>query len=219
MKTILTGCAIFLLLPFLYANSVDLKAGMIIKTSVTVNPNTYYLNAPADLKQSLLIIEGNDITVDFNHALIQGSNDKTRPDEFYGLAILIKKGSRNIVIKNAVIHGFKVAILADSVQNLSISNCDLSYNWRQHLQSNREREDISDWMSYHKNENNEWLRYGAAIYLSNCKQAIISSNIVTGGQCALLMTNCEKAEVMDNNFSFNSGIGIGLYRSSNNKIY
>jgi parallel beta-helix repeat protein len=219
MKAILTGCAFFLFLPFLYANSVDLKAGMIITTSITVNPNNYYLNAPADLKQSLLIIDGNNITVDFNHALIQGSNDKTRPNEFYGLAIRIKKGSRNIVIKNAVIHGFKVAILADSVQNLTITNCDLSYNWRQHLQSNREREDISDWMSYHKNENDEWLRYGAAIYLKNCKQATISNNIVTGGQCALMMTGCEKTEVTDNNFSFNSGIGIGMYRSSNNKIY
>ena len=219
MKTIVTGCFLLLFFPVLYANSVDLKAGMVIKTSVTVNPNTYYLNAPADPKQSLLIIDGNDITVDFNRAVIQGSNDKTRPDEFYGLAILVKRGSKNIIIKNAAIHGFKIAILADSVQNLSIINCDLSYNWRQHLQSNREREDISDWMSYHKNEKDEWLRYGAAIYLKNCKQVVISNNIVTGGQCALMMTSCEKTEVTDNNFSFNSGLGIGLYRSSNNKIY
>jgi parallel beta-helix repeat protein len=138
---------------------------------------------------------------------------------FTGLSILVKKGSKNITIKNAEIHGYKVAILADSVKNITIDNCDLSYNWRQHLQSNREREDISDWMSYHKNENDEWLRYGAAIYLKNCSQSFITNNIVTGGQCALMMTRCEKIQVNDNNFSFNSGIGIGLYRSSNNKIY
>ncbi len=219
MKITLTACCLFFLFSSLYAQQVDLTAGMIIKTSVTINPNNYHLNAPAGLKQSLLVIDGNNITVDFNHAVLQGSNDKTMPDEFYGVSILVKKGSRNIVIKNAVIHGYKIAILADSIQNLTIDNCDLSYNWRQHLQSNREREDISDWMSYHKNEHNEWLRYGAAIYLKNCNQAVISNNTVTGGQCGLMMTKCEKAQVMDNNFSFNSGIGIGLYRSSNNKVY
>ena len=219
MKPVFTFCCTLFISSFLHANTIDLKAGMIIKTSVTITPTIYYLNATADLKQSLLIIDGNNITVDFNHSVLQGSNDKTRPDEFYGLSLLIKKGSKNIIIKNAVIHGYKVAILADSVENLTIDNCDLSYNWRQHLKSNREREDVSDWMSYHKNENDEWLRYGAAIYLKNCNKAIISNNTVTGGQCALMMTKCEKAEVTDNNFSFNSGIGIGLYRSSNNKIY
>ena len=219
MKGPLIVCLLLFLYSSQYAQPVDLKAGMVIKSSVTIKQTRYFLNAPADLKTPLLIIEGNDITVDFNHAVLQGSNDKTRPDEFYGLSILIKKGSKNIVIKNAEIHGYKVAILADSVKNLTIDNCDLSYNWRQHLQSNREREDISDWMSYHKNEHDEWLRYGAAIYLEKCTQAVITNNIVTGGQCALLMTLCEKAQVNDNNFSFNSGIGIGLYRSSNNKIY
>ena len=219
MKGFLSFLSIFCFLHSLYANTIDLKAGMVIKTSVTINTNTFYLNAPAGLQQPLIMIDGNDITVDFNNAVLQGSNDKNKPDEMYGLAVLITKGSKNIVLKNANIHGYKVAILADSVSNLTINNCDLSYNWRQHLQSNREREDVSDWMSYHKNEKDEWLRYGAAIYLKNCIQPIITNNTVTSGQCALMITRCEKAEVYDNNFSFNSGIGIGLYRSSNNHIY
>ncbi len=219
MKSILIFICILFSASFLYANSVDLKAGMVIKTSVIVNANIYQLNASANIKEPLLVIDGNDITVDFNHSILQGSNDKVRPDEFYGLSVLIKKGSHNIVIKNAVVHGYKVAILADSVSGLTIDNCDLSYNYRQHLLSNREHEDESDWMSYHHNENDEWLRYGAAIYLKNCSKAFITNNMVTGGQCALMMTQCEKTEVADNNFSFNSGIGIGLYRSSNNKVY
>jgi len=220
MKGLFTASLGLLLLPFsLLANSVELTSGMVIKTSVTIQPRTYTLAAFADLKKPSLVIEGNNITVDFNKAVLQGSADKSRPDEFYGLAILVKKGSKNITIKNAFIHGFKVAILADSVENLTIDHCDLSYNWRQHLQSNREREDISDWMSYHHNEKEEWLRYGAAIYLVNCRSAVISNNLVTGGQCALMMTRCEKASVWDNDFSFNSGIGIGLYRSSHNQFY
>lgn len=214
-------CLCFLFIGFISNASptIRLQAGLIIKESVTISREHYALNAKANMGEALIIIDGKDIVVDFNQAVLQGSNDKTRPDEFYGLSLLIKKGSKNITIKNAAIHGFKVAILADSIENLTIDNCDLSYNWRQHLQSNREREDISDWMSYHKNENGEWLRYGAAIYLQNCRKVTISNNIVTGGQCALMMTKTELAEVYDNDFSFNSAIGIGMYRSSHNKIY
>ncbi|MEK7200063.1 MAG: right-handed parallel beta-helix repeat-containing protein, partial [Bacteroidota bacterium] len=219
MKVILAIFGIPGIFSFAFANPIDLKPGMTITSSVTVNPKTYYLNGNADPGKPVIIIDGHDITVDFSRSVLRGSNDKSRPDEMYGLSILIKKGSKNITIKNAIIHGYKVGILADSIENLTIDHCDLSYNWSRHLQSNREREDISDWMSYHKNEQDEWLRYGAAIYLKNCTKAIITNNMVTGGQCALMMTGTEKTVVYDNDFSFNSGIGIGLYRSSNNTIY
>ena len=201
------------------AADTRLEAGMTIRQSIVVSRDAYMLNAGNSLDQTLIEIAGNDIVVDFNQAILQGSNDKNRPDEFYGLAIRIRKGSRNITIKNARVHGYKIAILADSVENLVIDHCDLSYNWRQHLKSNRESEDTSDWMSFHHNENKEWMRYGAAIYLENCKKTLISNNTVTGGQCALMMTRCTEAQVFDNDLSFNSGIGIGLYRSSHNTIY
>ena len=202
-----------------YANTLDLRKGMIIRESATITRNTYNVNADTSIRKPLIIIDGNNITIDFNQAVIQGSNDKTNPDEFYGLSILIKKGCRNITLKNVFIHGFKIGIMADGVAGLTIDNCDLSYNWRQRLLSTREKENEEDWMSYHHNENDEWLRYGAAIYLKNCTKSIITNNAVTGGQCALMMTRCEKSEIRDNNFSFNSGIGIGLYRSTYNKIY
>ncbi len=209
----------FACLQFSAAADIRFQPGMVIRESVTITRDHYTLNAKPSFTDALIEIEGNNIEVDCNQAILQGSNDKSRPDEFYGLAIRIRKGSKNITIKNAIVRGYKIAILADSVENLIIDHCDLSYNWRQQLKSNLEREDISDWMSFHKNENDEWMRYGAALYLKNCKKAIITNNIVTGGQCALLMTRCDNAEVYDNNFSFNSGIGIGMYRSSNNKIY
>ena len=202
-----------------YANTLDLRKGMIIRESATITRNTYNVNADTSIRKPLIIIDGNNITIDFNQAVIQGSNDKTNPDEFYGLSILIKNGCRNITLKNVFIHGFKIGIMADGVAGLTIDNCDLSYNWRQRLLSTREKENEEDWMSYHHNENDEWLRYGAAIYLKNCTKSIITNNAVTGGQCALMMTRCEKSEIRDNNFSFNSGIGIGLYRSTYNKIY
>ena len=109
-------------------------------------------------------------------------------------------------------------MLARNVEKLTLDNCDLSYNYRQHLNSTQEKEDISDWMSYHHNEKDEWLRYGAAIYLRNCNSAIITNCKVTGGQNALMMMECNNGKIYNNDFSFNSGIGIGMYRCNGNEV-
>jgi parallel beta-helix repeat protein len=73
-------------------------------------------------------------------------------------------------------------------------------------------------MSYHQNEKDEWLRYGAGIYLRGCDSVRIENCRVTGGQNALMMMECNYGKVVNNDFSFNSGIGIGLYRSSHHLI-
>ncbi len=200
-----------------FATDIPITKGMVITKSVKIIKNKYAINGYDSLKQSVIIIEGNNITIDFNGAELKGSNDKNYPNEFYGTAIIIK-GGKNIVLKNANIHGFKVAVMGRNVENLTIQNCDFSYNYRQKLHSNRLREDVSDWMSYHNNENDEWLRYGAGIYLRNCNKATIRDNRITGGQNGLLMTGCNDGMVYNNNFSFNSALGIGMYRSNRNKI-
>src|SRR4030095_954522 len=166
---------------------------------------------------ALIIIEGNNITVDFNNAVLKGSNLKKNPDEFFGVAILIRSGN-NITIKNLKARGYKVALMASSITNLSIENCDFSYNYRQHLNSTQEKEDVSDWLSHHQNEKDEWLRYGAAMYLRDCESVVIKNTKVTGGQNALMMTNCNKGKIYNNDFSFNSGLGIAMFRSSFNTI-
>jgi parallel beta-helix repeat protein len=209
----------FSYLDLIAAPVVRLQKGMVIAESVTISRETYYLDPDTSLRIPLVIITGKNITVDFNNCMLQGSNGDKLPNEFYGLAVMIQKGSSNIVIKNANIHGYKIALMADSVIDLRVENCNLSYNYRQHLHSNWKREDVSDWMSYHHNEHDEWMRYGAGIYLKDCRHATIKNNLINNGQCGLMMMRCDSNEIYSNNFSFNSAIGIGLYRSSYNKIY
>lgn len=194
-----------------------LTKGLKITRSLKVKKQTYRLDAPLSMEGSVIIIEGNDITVDFNNSVLKGSNAKKNPDDFFGVAILIKEG-KNITIKNLKAKGYKVAVLARDVSNLTIDNCDFSYNYRQHLNSTQEKEDISDWLSHHQNEKDEWLRYGAAMYFRNCDSMVIRNTKVTGGQNALMMTNCNYGKIYNNDFSFNSGLGIGMYRSSYNTI-
>ncbi|HVV56281.1 MAG TPA: hypothetical protein VHC47_13190, partial [Mucilaginibacter sp.] len=60
-----------------------------------------------DSLSKAIIIEGNNITVDFNDAVINGTNNPAEPDKFNGTCIFIKSGS-NITLKNLGIKGFKV---------------------------------------------------------------------------------------------------------------
>ena len=200
------------------------SVGLHIKKSILVAPGHYSLptkDTNSIQKQGgVIIIEGKNIVLDLAGVVLDGAGNKPlfAPNQFTGIAIEIKAGSSHITIKNATIKGYKIGIKADSVEALTIDNCDLSYNYRDALKSNFEKENEDDWMSFHQNEKDEWMRYGAGIYIKNCKGATITNNTVTNGQCGLMLTSCNDALVTDNNFSFNSGIGIGLYKSSYNNI-
>jgi hypothetical protein len=202
---------------FSRAQQITLKKGMTITRSATIKKGIYQLDGFDGLNGAVVVIEGNNITVDFNNAVLKGSTRKRHPDEFFGIAVQIKSG-KNITIKNLTAKGYKLALMARNIDGLTIENCDFSFNYRQHLNSTREKEDISDWMSYHQNENDEWLRYGAAMYLRRCHNAIVSNCKVTGGQNALMMVECNNGMIYNNDFSFNSGIGLGMYKCNFNKV-
>ncbi len=205
------------LLPFSYSQKmIELTKGLVIKESCSIKANVYKINSDS-LKAPVLTIQGDNITIDFSGATLWGSGDKNFPNEFEGLGILIKN-SKNVTIKNLNARGFKVALMAEGVDSLKIFDADFSYNYRQKLYSTRERENFADWMSYHQNEKDEWLRYGAAIYLKNCHQAVVRDVRISSGQNGILLTNCNNGTFYNNNISYNSGIGIGLYRAKNNRI-
>ncbi|MEO6039171.1 MAG: right-handed parallel beta-helix repeat-containing protein, partial [Saprospiraceae bacterium] len=205
---------------------IVLSKGLIIKQSCRVKPQTYLLAGnPADrfeppvkpaLALAVITIAGDHLTVDFQNAELRGTTNPARPDEFYGLAIRIK--GRHITLKNARASGYKIALLAEASDSLSLENCDFSYNYRPRLLSTPEQENEADWLSYHHNEQHEWMRYGAGIYLDGCLHATIKGCHITGGQNALLMVGCSDGKVYNNYFQFNSGLGIGLYRSRRNRL-
>jgi len=217
VKRILTIFLLLLSIKNLSAQEKILVKGMKITQTTKIKKAIYKIDGTNNSERSVILIEGNNITVDFNSSTLKGSNAKKWPDEFIGIAVMIVN-SKNVTIKNLKAKGYKIALLARNTEGLTIDNCDFSYNYRQHLSSTQEKEDVSDWMSYHHNEKDEWLRYGAALYLRNCNGATIRNCKITGGQNALMMTECNEGMIYNNDFSFNSGIGIGMYRCNRNKV-
>ena len=200
------------------SQEVVLKKGMVIRKSMKIQKAMYDFNGADSIGGSSgIVIEGDNIVIDFRNATLRGNKKNNRPDLFTGYAVVIRNG-KNITIRNLNAKGYKIALIAKNIESLTIENCDFSYNYRSRLNSTQLKEDISDWMSYHQNEKEEWLRYGAAIYLSQCNKALVKNCRVTGGQNGLMLTNCNNGLFYNNDFSFNSGIGIGMYRSGNNRV-
>ena len=190
---------------------------MVITRSTRLRPGTYRLPAPGHPDSALIIVRGDSLTLDLTGVILEGMPPMSDPDQASGVAIRVE-GGRNVRIVGARIRGYKIGILARGTRGIEIRGSDLSHNWKPRLFSLVEHESLVDWLSFHNNEANEWLRFGAAIYLDNVSGGILQGNTVTQGMNALLMNRVDHVTVRDNNFSYNSGLGIGLYRSSDNLI-
>lgn len=205
---------------------VPLTPGMVITSSVNIQPGRYELSAPpgtadsmgfASPRGGLIRIIGHDITIDFKGAELIGSPAGMTPDQFGGIAIEIE-GGHDITIKNARIRGYKIAIMAHDTRRLTIADNELSYNWKPRLYSERSHESLVDWLYFHHDEHDEWRRYGAAIYLDRVSGGEIRGNTATQGMNGLLIARSGDLQIWNNNFSYLSGVGIGLYRSNRNRI-
>lgn len=205
--------------PELFAQTtVALRPGLVITQSVRITPRVYALRGNASMDSAVIVIRGDNIVVDFQGAELRGASLESLPDEAQGVAVRIE-GGRNVRVINARIRGYRIGIMAIGTRGLQLSSNNLSHNWKPRLFSVVEHESLVDWMSFHKNENREWMRFGAGIYLEDVKGGEFRQNIVEQGSNGLLMVRSDSLRIHDNSFSFNSALGIGLYRSSYNQIY
>ncbi|HXY19379.1 MAG TPA: NosD domain-containing protein [Gemmatimonadales bacterium] len=197
--------------------TVVLRPGIVITRSVRIAPRTYRLAAPASLDSALVTIRGDDVTVDFAGARLAGLATEADPDRAQGVAIRVD-GGRNVRILHATIRGYRVGILARGTRGLELGGVDASYGWKPRLFSLVEHESLVDWQSYHHDEHDEWLRWGAAFYLEDVRGGAVRGCRAGQGANGLMLVRTDSLEVADDDFSFNSGTGIALYRSSWNRI-
>lgn len=192
-----------------------LTPGLVISASVKVKPGVYRL--PGSEGKSAIVVRGSNVTVDLTGVTIEGGEPYADPDGYLGTGIEIDGGD-HVTITGGAIRGYKVAVLARKSSFLHLTGLDLSYNWKQRLWSGIEKESLLDWMSYHNNEKDEWLRYGAAIYLSECDDAEIDRSRATQGQNGLMVTRSARLKIWNNDFSYLSSVGLGMYRTTDSLV-
>src|SRR5262245_37976743 len=90
---------------------VSLMPNVAIGKSVRVASRVYRLpNKSEDLNSAALYVKGNNITVDFQGTVLEGTPQSVEPDKRKGTGILVT--GKNITIKNLKIRGYKIGIVA-----------------------------------------------------------------------------------------------------------
>jgi parallel beta-helix repeat protein len=198
-------------------STVAFRPGMRVTESVRVRPGTYETPAPSSPDEALIIVAGQGITLDLSGVVLRGLTVEADPDLATGVAVRVDGGSE-VTIVGGTIRGYRFGILARGTRNLSIRGTDLSYNWKPRLFSQVGQESLVDWLSFHNNEADEWMRFGAAIYLEGVRGGDVTGARAVQGMNGLLMVGTDSVRIQGNDFSYSSGLGIGLYRSSWNEI-
>ena len=183
-----------------------------ITGDVIVKPGTYRVSD--ENGNGVLIIKAKGITIDLGEAILVGAGPKTDPDKYEGFGIRVEDQD-DVKITGGTIRGFKVGIFARDCRNLQITECEVTGNFRQHLKSTPEREDPTDWLRPHQNDENEWLeKYGAAIYLDRCTNASVEKCRGRNQQNGIILSRTEGSAAFDNDFSYHSGWGLAMWRST-----
>jgi parallel beta-helix repeat protein len=139
-------------------------------------------------------------------------------DTYTGIGIRID-GASDVSIRGARVHGFKVGIWATNCDGLKIEGADLSDNYRQRLKSTPEAEDLADWLYPHRNDKDEWAtQHGAGLYIRRAERAHVRNVTVRRGQNGILLNRVNDSRIYDNDCSFLSGWGLGMFRSSRNTV-
>jgi len=166
-------------------------------------------------------IRASGITVEFDeeHRELIAAPRGTPWETLTGIGIVID-GRSDVTIRGAHCHRFKVGILAKNADGLTLEQCDVAGGFAHRLASTPDAEDSRDWLWPHENDQHEWReKYGAGICIERSKGVTVRECFARRRQNGLILDRVTDSEIYDNDFSFLSGWGIAMWRSSANRIH
>ncbi len=187
-----------------------------VTEDVVVKPGTYVvMDTDGD---GVLQVKADGVTIDFQGAALLGSTDDVPQDACGGIGVRVDGCSR-VTIRNAVLSGFKAAVVASNCKEVVVERCSFRRNYAMHLKSTPEAEDAGDWLWPHNNDKLEWrTNYGAGVSLEGCEDCVVRENTARAQQNGVLLTRCSRVQVYDNDMSYLSGWGLGMYRTCDSVV-
>ncbi len=174
----------------------------------------------ADLDgQGVIQIGAPNIELEFAEgSVLRGCPADTPPDRYKGYGIRLN-GQAGVKIRGLRVSGYWCGLWATKAEGLVLEDIDASDNRRARLKSTPVAEDEGDWLFGHDNDKKEWLaNYGAALYIEQSAGVTVRDCRVWHGQNGLCLDRVIGSRIYDNDFSFNSGWGIALWRCARNVI-
>ncbi len=158
------------------------------------------------------------ITLDLSGSTVRGAPAGTDLDDLRGFGIVLVDCS-DITIRGGTLGGYRGCIVARDCDRITVEGVTFDRWFGQRLRSTLAAEAPEDWLWPHENDEGQWLaNYGGAIAATDCSDVVVKGCRGRGGQNGILLNRCGGAKVHDNDFSFLSGWGLAMYRSSNNVV-
>lgn len=161
-----------------------------------------------------------DVVVEFveGEAELYGAPEGTPWEELTGVGIRVD-GQANVTLRGPHTHRFKVGIWASDADGLVIENADVSGGYAMRLKSTPQAEDGSDWLWPHENDERQWVdRYGAGMCIERSDGVTVRDSFARRRQNGLILDRVNNSRIYDNDFSFLSGWGLAMWRSSHNIV-
>ena len=159
-------------------------------------------------------VTADHVTLDLGGITLDGSVEGQAPETYEGIGISVRK-ARDVSVVGGSVRGFRVGIRAEDAPGLRLENVTADQTRCMRLRSTPAREDEADWLWPHENDDGQWeARYGGGFSLTRCPGARVVGCRAEHGQNGLLLSRCDGARVHGSDFSWNSGWGIGLWRTS-----
>ena len=188
------------------------KDNIVIDRSVRIKPGRYVV---ADRDQNgVLVVTADNVVVDFQGATLAATReDGTDLENAQGVGLIVSR-AKNVTVKNAHLHGYFVNLRAVAAPGLTLENVDARFSRAQRIRHGRAP--VPVWL--HLRSLEAWRSYGAGFWLERCSGCMVRGVRATGAQNGLLLVDSEGGTIVESDFSFNSGWGLGLWGASRNTV-
>lgn len=189
------------------------RDNVVVSKSTRIKRGTYVV-ADGD-RNGVIQIAADNVVVDFQGATLAGIGNLPQADkeQFSGFGVNVN-GHKNVVIKNARIHGYHRNLNAQNCERLTVENVDAGHSRGQRI--GRNGREIHIFLDLRNIE--AWRNYGSGIWLEKCTDSTVTGCRASHSQNGILLAFCERCTVHNNDVSFNSGWGIGLWASNENIV-
>ncbi len=203
--------------PLAAVDFTDLPVVAVDARSVTFAPGSY-LRAAGTASPVMEIAGMDGVTLDFTGVEVRGQAIDADLDAARGVCVRLRD-CRDVTLRGGVFGGYKVCVALSGCEGVRVEGARFDRWYGQRLRSTAVAEDQDDWLWPHLNDEGEWdARYGGAISATDCRDLDIVGCRGRKGQNGILLTRVTGSRVHDNDFSFLSGWGLGMYRASENVV-
>jgi parallel beta-helix repeat protein len=187
------------------------RAGLTIRAATAIQPGRYSLGG--DRSASVVTVTGAGFALDFTGVELQG---KKQPQHSYKGVGLHLKRCKQVVVAGLTVSGYHNGIRLEDCEDVTIIDCNADGNHRRKFYSKPTTYDKRDFLNIF--DYKVWSRYGAGIYLKNCRNCRVLRCTARQQLNGIILDNCQGCLVQANDCSNNKGWGIRLYASSASEI-